>query len=131
MLTIDLLRSMIHNLVMGQWGTCSHSVGTVALAHRANITAEVREVPGGFCQCPFVVASKQHKSFPNVLPLSLFHFSLTLCVYLRVFQNLPILLIKKKIFLVMFSVKICVKNMTNQKKKGFNPNIFSAKKETI
>lgn len=37
MLTIDLLRSMIHNLVIGQWGTCSHRAGTVTLAQRANI----------------------------------------------------------------------------------------------
>lgn len=37
MLTIDLLRSMIHNLVTGQRGSCSHRAGTVALAHGANI----------------------------------------------------------------------------------------------
>lgn len=30
MLTIDLLRSMIHNLVIGQWGSCSHRAGTLA-----------------------------------------------------------------------------------------------------
>lgn len=29
-LTIDLLRSMIHNLVIGQWGSCSHRAGTLA-----------------------------------------------------------------------------------------------------
>lgn len=79
MLTIDLLRSMIHNLVTGQWGTCSHSVGTVALAHGANIAD--RTSPGSFRR----ILSCWFKTAQIIcLLLSLPHLSLTffyICQY--------------------------------------------------
>lgn len=84
MLTIDLLRSMIHNLVIGQWGTCPHRAGTVALARRANIATRTRQGSFSsilFVAVPFVVGSKQHKTFSDIVLLFLFHIDVTVCVF--------------------------------------------------
>lgn len=87
MLTIDLLRSMIHNLVIGQWGTCFHRAGTVALAHRANIAERTSPLTCGsfssilFVSLPFVVGSKHHNTFSNVLLYILLHINVTVCVF--------------------------------------------------
>lgn len=111
MLTIDLLRSMIHNLVIGQWGTCSHRAGTVALAHRANIAERTSRLTCGsfssilFVSLPFVVGSKHHKTFSKRSSvISFSHQCYCLCICRS-------LLYPWTLFL---SLKICVKNIMAQ-----------------
>lgn len=118
MLTIDLLRSMIHNLVIGQWGTCSHRAGTVTLAQRANIAERTSPLTCGsfssilFVSLPFVVGSKHHKTFSNVLLYILFHINVTVCVFADHFYICRHFCWTAFSFnSIIFSLKICVENI--------------------